>query len=190
MIHGNSSIKMLNNAIHHNPGPGIVVSESSAARIGTFGLGESSDGPNTIEQNGGGILVERASTANIVGNDLLDNRGPGLKVSSGSQAHAIGNNIIDNDGFGIITGGSSSMRIADNTINDNGGGVIVGKNAKATLQNNDSEDGNGGVALVCRIAGVVDGNLAELLNPVMPTEPEQVNLDGTCVVVLDDYPLL
>ena len=53
----------------------------------------------------------------------------------------------------------------------------MGKNAKATLQNNMGEDN--GVALGCRIAGVVDGNLAGLTG--------SVETDGTCVVVLDDY---
>ena len=83
----------------------------------------------------------------------------------------------------IGTGGSSSVRIAGNTIDLNkGDGVRVRKNAKATLQGNESVGGNDGFAVVCEIAGVVDGNLAGLLGNLGPVE-----MDTTCVEVLDDY---
>jgi len=187
-VHTNSSAKILDNIIVDNPGLGVNIYESSVARIGTKGLSENPDAPNTIERNRlGGILVDRSSTAEIVGNSVSynghDNVGNGVWVVKGSQAHIIKNNISDNHGNGVNTAGSSSVQITDNTIDRNTDGVIVGNNTKTSLSGNTSNDGNTQYAVGCYTAGVVNGSLGGLIGLV-----DSLDLDETCVEILDDYP--
>jgi len=187
IVHTNSSAKILDNTIVDNPGLGVNIFENSVARIGTKSTGDSYSPnspkfPNTIERNGlGGIQVDRSSTAQIMFNHVLNNRGTGVRVVKGSQAHVIANDISDNDGTGVSTAGSSSVQITDNTIDRNGfGGITVGNNAKASLRGNDGTYVDPQYAVGCYSAGVVNGSLGDLSGPV--------DMDETCVEILEDYP--
>jgi hypothetical protein len=184
IVHTNSSAKILDNTIVDNPGLGVNIFENSVARIGTKSTSDNPNNPkfpNVIERNGqGGIQVDRSSTAQIMFNHVLNNLGTGVRVVKGSQAHVIANDISSNDGTGVSTAGSSSVQITDNTIDRNAYGVIVGNNAKASLLGNKSFDGNTQYAVGCYTAGVVIGSLGDLTGPV--------DMDETCVEILDDYP--
>jgi nitrous oxidase accessory protein NosD len=105
---------------------------------------------------GGGIAVNRASTA-IITNNTIDNTGGfGVDVNEGSTARigftgpndasANPNMIINNSSGGIRVGRGSSAWIAGNTIQDNpGNGITVFRVSQAHIASNTINHNNNGV---------------------------------------------
>ena len=154
----NGSANILGNTIQNNPGTGIRITGSSAARIGVSGSGgEGNFFPNTIIQNGGrGIEVRLTSEALIAGNTISRNRFGAIYVSDNSRVH-IGlpdrkvdlgaNTIKSNGGGGIVLRLSSFGRIIGNTISDNEGwdAIVVRDASHAEIARNiiDNNAGHG-----------------------------------------------
>jgi parallel beta-helix repeat protein len=158
-VHGNAGARMINNIIIDNPGPGIVIGENSNARIGTLNTGNTTQGPNTIERNKDGIIVNRSSTAHIVGNFINDNNHDGVHVHKNSHAHIVGNDVNDNGQRGIFIEGSSTVTVANNNIDQNGrSGIEIVRLSMATVHNNNTSSGaeNAEYGLECFLGGVVE----------------------------------
>lgn len=183
-IHGNSSSRFANNVIADNPGWGVNVFENSTARIGISNLGDSGDGNTIVRNGGGGIYVERTSTAHVVSNMIADNAGPGVEIARSSYGQVLGNSILRNGHRGISFGGGSSGRVAYNDISQNDlAGIRVRKNSNATIEGNSSTIPNTDFGVACSLASLVDGRLDGLSGTVA-----NYDTDGTCTQVLADHP--
>jgi nitrous oxidase accessory protein NosD len=161
-----SVAQIVANRITDNGGTGIHVTEKSYARIGFLIPPDEHLRPNTIEGNGGGgISVERGSSAWIVGNTIRGNTGTGVALDRNSDADAVANAIDGNSGDGI-----SATRNSGVNLRSEGTARAEGPNRTDSAQKND------GVGLRCSIGGYVDGPLGTLTGNQGPKE-----LDRTCV---------
>ncbi len=86
----NSWANIINNTLRNNRGIGILVHESSAARIGFQDIAGKTS-PNTIQNNAAGIQVSRAANARIVGATITGNKGDGIYVERSSHAEVANN---------------------------------------------------------------------------------------------------
>jgi len=139
------------------PGFGILISDSSSARIGFNGETDPA-APNTIQFNGaGGIAVALSSTARIAHNLIFANQGNGVSVVFGSSAlvgarsffdgAASANTIQNNTENGAGIESAASATIVGNIIKGNiGHGVEVLTNAGATVASNEINS-NGGAGV-------------------------------------------
>jgi parallel beta-helix repeat protein len=147
----NSSARITNNTIRNNPNQGILVAGSSFAWIGfTDNVEETTPKPNTIQNNGVGIEVDRGSAARIHGNTITDNKGYGVGVERGSQADIGGNAINGNGGDGIFMVGNSTANLGSDT----------GSDFRRTP--NTSGAPNSGFGIRCSINSSADGRLGTL----------------------------
>ena len=91
---------IIDNFIESNAEAGIWVDENSTARIG-FNLDtDAAAGPNTIQNNGFGVIVSGGSSARVVGNAIQSNSSDGVFVTRDSHAD------IDSN-ISMVTGGTA-----------------------------------------------------------------------------------
>lgn len=140
------------NSVYGNAGAGIVVDNSSSAKIGfQSGVAGTFSRSNTIELNGNrGIQVSRSSNARIVENVIRNNTGEGVAVIRGSQADIAANAIDGNMRHGIF-------------VNQNSG-INLGNDAGTTPQDqpNNTTVKNGLFGISCSINSSADGRLGSL----------------------------
>lgn len=139
------------------PGVGILISDSSSARIGFNGETDPA-GPNTIRYNGvGGIAVLLSSSARIAHNTISNNQDFGIIVYTSSSALiglrtildtvASPNTIQANGSTGVTVDSAASAAIIGNTIKGNGEhGVEVTTNSAVKIASNEiNSNGSAGV---------------------------------------------
>jgi nitrous oxidase accessory protein NosD len=147
-----SVAQIFDNVIERNDGGGIHITESSMARIGFLIPPQPQLQPNHIRNNGGyGILVERGSTARIVGNRIEANDGAGVMVDRSSEADVAANTIGGNSGDAVVATRNSGVNFSSERE-----GPIDGPNMT------DPAAKNRGVAVRCEIGGYVAGPLGTL----------------------------
>jgi parallel beta-helix repeat protein len=160
-----SSASIINNTVENNVW-GITVDENSSARIGfqvptVLGL------PNTIQNNTDtGILVERHSSARIIGATIRNNGGDGIQVERSSRADVADNNIEANAGNGISVGWNSEVFLD------------FGQRVQAVVQTNRTAAGatNRGFGIVCLLGANISGSLGTLTGA-----KGALNADNTCI---------
>ena len=147
-----SVAQIYDNVIEKNDGGGIHITESSMARIGFLIPPQPQLQPNQIRNNGKyGILVERGSTARIVGNRIEANDGAGVIVDRSSEADVAANTIGGNAGDAVLVTRNSGVSFSSERE-----GPVDGPNMTAPSRN------NRGVAVRCEIGGYVSGPLGTL----------------------------
>jgi parallel beta-helix repeat protein len=160
-----SSASIINNTIENNVW-GIGVDENSSARIGfqvptVLGL------PNTIQNNTeNGILVERHSSARVIGATIRNNGSDGIQVERSSRADIADNSIEANGGNGISVGWNSEVFLD------------FGERAQAVVETNRTAAGatNRGFGIVCLLGAHVSGSLGTLTGT-----RGALNADSTCI---------
>ena len=162
---------IISNTIQNNVnGSGIVVSESSVARIG-FNLDtDGAPAGNLIQGNGGqGIVLSRTSSARIVGNSVVANTGgDGIQVIRLSQADLARNNVINNTGHGVFVTQNSGVNLPD-----------VPPTGSFFDDTNTSTGMNNGNGIRCTFGGFVSGHTGgpgSQLNGVAGA----TNIDASC----------
>lgn len=147
-----SIAQIYDNVIERNDGGGIHVTESSMARIGFLIPPQPQLQPNRIRNNGRyGILVERGSTARIVGNRIEANDGAGVMVDRSSEADVAANTIGGNTGDAVVVSRNSGVNFSSEREGPTDGPNMTDPASK-----------NRGVAVRCEIGGYVDGPLGTL----------------------------
>lgn len=118
-----SFARVINSEVQHAGGDGILISEGSAAFIGSASgseyklstdafSGPGHSGPNWIHNNtGAGINVDRGSEARIVNNYIAFNGGTGINVGRASQADVNSNRIDGNLGSGLFVRDNSNVSL-------------------------------------------------------------------------------
>lgn len=115
-VHQFSFAFITNNTIANNREEGILVFESSSARIGFTVAGTA---PNLIEGNGlDGISVSHSSNARIEGNVIRENRRNGVNVGRVSHADIASNTIEGNLINGINVTQNSGVNLGSDTGED------------------------------------------------------------------------
>ena len=142
-VNDSSAARVLNNTIQNNPNTGISINGGSSVDIGFAGMpADRVPSPNTIQNNGIGIAVQRSSVAQIGYNTITNNTGRGIQVTNNSHAQIgglsntgpSGNTISQNGSDGIRVSGSSQVNIAGNTVGNNiGRGVFVSDSSSASI---------------------------------------------------------
>jgi len=161
-----SVAQVINNTITNNGGVGISVSERSYARIGFFIPPDSMPRPNIIQSNGGGgIQVERSSSAWIVGNTIVGNNGSGIAIDRGSEADVVANTINGNRGDGIVATHNSGVNLQS-----------PGSPRRDGPNRTDPALKNRGVGVRCSVGGYVDGPLGSLTGMLGAKQ-----FDNTCI---------
>lgn len=161
-----SVAQIVDNVISDNGGAGINVTEASYARIGFLVPPDERSRPNEIRDNGGdGVVVQRSSSAWIVGNTIIANDGHGVVVDRNSDVDVIGNAIEANSGDGIRTSHGSGVNLASERTPRSEG-----------PNRTDPTRPNGGVAIRCSIGGYVDGPVGTLSGTQGVKE-----IDGGCI---------
>lgn len=96
------------NLISGNAGPGIVIDDSHNTFIQNNRIGVNTEGLVPLPNQGPGIHIINASTANTIGGENSDqgnhiafNLGDGVQVSGLRNIEIIGNSLHDNTGMGI-----------------------------------------------------------------------------------------
>jgi parallel beta-helix repeat protein len=147
-----SVAQIYDNVIERNEGGGIHITESSMARIGFFIPPQPQLQPNEIRNNGRyGILVDRGSTARVVGNRIEGNNGSGVVVDRASEADVAANTIGGNSGDAVVVARNSGVNLSSERE-----GPTDGPNSTDPRMN------NRGVAIRCDIGGYVAGPLGTL----------------------------
>lgn len=161
-----SVAQIVDNTIADNGAVGIQITEHSYARIGFLIPPDEIVRPNTIQNNdGGGILVERVSSAWIVGNTIAVNKGHGIAIDRGSEADIVANIINGNSGDAIDVSHNSGVNLQSK-----------GSPRREGPNRTDPTMRNGGVGIRCSIGGYVDGPLGTLTGVKGAKE-----FDGTCI---------
>jgi len=145
----NSFARIVNNTIQNNPRTGIAVLGSSSVHIGVLQTSDRVPSPNTIQNNGSGILVVRSSTARIMGNTISNNKGNGVLVQQASHADIGGNTFNGNGRNGIHVVGNSAVNLADSAM-------------RIFEQPNSTTSDNQGFGIQCELGGYADGRLGTL----------------------------
>ena len=159
---------IVNNVIEDNRRIGILVHESSSARIGFIDVALAAGAPNTIRNNGeDGIRVSTSSNARILASIITNNGRNGVRVEKGSQIEAANNLITGNGEDGILSIGSSGVDM------DIGGGAV------ALPNRSDPADPNAGYGIRCLLGGYVAGPLGTLSGNLGPAQ-----IDATCADAL------
>ncbi len=147
-----SVAQIYDNVIEKNDGGGIHITESSMARIGFLIPPQPQLQPNRITNNGGyGILVDRGSTARIVGNRIEGNDGAGVMVDRSSEADVAANTIGGNSGDAVVVRRNSGVNFSSEREGPTDGPNITDPASK-----------NRGVAVRCEVAGYAAGPLGTL----------------------------
>ena len=107
-----SDAVLVNNTVQDNPGNGVLISSNAAARIGFLSTLEETASPNLIQKNGrDGIVVNRSSSARLVGNTIRNNGRNGVNVMRASQADITSNTIDGNGLNGVEVSQQSTVRL-------------------------------------------------------------------------------
>jgi hypothetical protein len=147
----NSFARIVNNTIEHSGNNGIFVLGSASAHIGVISTGDTVAQPNVIQNNGGdGIQVLRASTARIIGNNIIGNQRNGLTIQQASHADVSGNVFDKNRMSGIRVVGNSGVNLADSAM-------------RLFEQPNTTTASNGKFGLSCEMGAYVEGPLGGLV---------------------------
>jgi hypothetical protein len=114
---GTTMAFVVNSTIRNNPQNGIVINENSYVRVGfTDGVGasEGATGPCVIESTGGyGIRIQRASSARIYTNTIIDNAMNGVNIESASYAE-VATNVINGNGMnGVAVNENSTLHLGN-----------------------------------------------------------------------------
>jgi hypothetical protein len=114
---GTTMAFVVNSTIRNNPQNGIVINENSYVRVGfTDGAGasEGATGPCVIQSNGGyGIRIQRASSARIYTNTIIDNAMNGVNIESASYAE-VATNVINGNGMnGVAVNENSTLHLGN-----------------------------------------------------------------------------
>lgn len=138
---------IINNTIKKNHHMGIHVNENSYARIGFLIPPRPKPLPNVVSNNGGNaIVVDRSSSAWIVGNIIKENKGHGVLVDRNSQVDVVANTIAANTGDGIHARHNSGVNLSDEGSERNDGPNITLKDSI-----------NAGFGIRCGVDGYVAG---------------------------------
>lgn len=147
-----SVAQIYDNVIERNDGGGVHITESSMARIGFLIPPQPQLQPNHIRNNGRyGILVERGSTARIVGNRIEANDGAGVLVDRSSEADVAANTIGGNSGDAVVVSRNSGVNFSSEREGPTDGPNMTDPASK-----------NRGVAVRCEVGGYVAGPLGTL----------------------------
>jgi parallel beta-helix repeat protein len=160
-----SSASIINNTIENNTW-GITVEENSSARVG-FQVPTLLGLPNTIQNNtAAGILVERDSSARVIGATIRNNGGDGIQVDQSSRADITDNSIEANVGNGISVSENSEVHLD------------FGSRVQAVVQANRTAAGttNGGFGITCLVGAHVSGSLGTLTGA-----RGSLHADSTCI---------
>jgi parallel beta-helix repeat protein len=169
VVNQNSHARIVNNTIQDCTEDGIVVSESSSARIGFLSTDDTAASPNTIMGNTGeGIVVVRSSSARIVGSTISGNGSHGVSVSRASHGDLAGNTLDSNGGSGVNINLNSAVNLGDDT--DTVESIFDDPNSTTP----GSENTDAGVR--CRNGGAADGVLGTL-NGVAAAK----DFSGSCI---------
>jgi hypothetical protein len=121
-----SFARVINSEVQHVGGDGVLISEGSAAFIGSASgseyklaattteafPGPGHSGPNWIHNNtGAGVNVDRGSEARIVNNFIAFNGKAGIPVARASQADIDSNRIDGNLGGGVTVSDNSNVSL-------------------------------------------------------------------------------
>jgi parallel beta-helix repeat protein len=148
---------IVNNTIRDNPLNGIVVFQSSSARIGHSGGLVAS--PNTIQNNAHfGVVVSSSSSARIVGNTISNNGKGGIGVGNVSHADISANTIDTNADDGIVVGGNSGVNLG----NDTGTTILDLPNDTTVGSENGTAGGDPDFGIRCSLNSYADGRLGTL----------------------------
>lgn len=138
---------IVSNTIKNNRHMGIHVNENSYARIGFLIPPHSKPLPNIVSNNdGNAIVVDRSSSAWIVGNVIRGNKGHGVLVDRNSQVDVVANTIAANTGDGIHVQHNSGVNLSDEGSERNDGPNITPKVAM-----------NAGFGIWCSVEGYAAG---------------------------------
>jgi nitrous oxidase accessory protein len=159
LVRDSGSAAIINNTIEQNARLGILIHSISFARIGIVFPFDTSAQANLIQNNGQG-----ATSSEIPG---------GVAVIGSSSAQIIGNKIIDNTGDGITVDGVSQVECAHNDISGNRNGIFVSRNSSVRLTRdptgstifdipNTSTVKNHSWGIYCSIGACVDGRIGTL----------------------------
>ncbi len=146
----NSFARIINNTIRRNQSHGILVLGSSSVYIGLLQTSNKVPQPNVVESNGrDGIMVQRSSTARIIGNTLSGNRRHGLTIQQASHADVAGNVFNANGEHGIRVVGNSGVNLADSAV-------------RMFEQPNTTTTPNGRSGIRCEVGAYIEGALGTL----------------------------
>jgi hypothetical protein len=118
-----SFARVINSEVQHVGGDGVLISEGSAAFIGSASgseykldqdafRGPGHSGPNYIHNNtGAGVNVDRGSEARIVNNFIAFNGKAGVAVGGASNADVDSNIFAGNLGSGLSLAGNSNVAL-------------------------------------------------------------------------------
>jgi parallel beta-helix repeat protein len=144
-----SIVRILSTTVQDSGAMGIDITGTSLAYIGVRIPRIPALSPVTVRNsNGPGIVIERTSTAWIVGNTITSNKGPGIEVHRNAHADVIANVINANGGDAIAVSFGSGINLQSAPRKD-------GPNQTA--------EPNGGVGIRCSVGGFVDGPPGTLL---------------------------
>jgi hypothetical protein len=146
-----SVAQIYDNVIERNDGGGIHITESSMARIGFLIPPQPQLQPNQIRNNGSYGILERGSTARIVGNRIEANDGAGVMVDRSSEADVAANTIGGNSGDAVVATRNSGVNFSSEREGPTDGPNMTDPASK-----------NRGVAVRCEIGGYVAGPLGTL----------------------------
>lgn len=143
-----SIVRILNTTVEDSGAMGIDITGTSLAYIGVRIPRIPALSPVTVRNSSGaGIVIERTSTAWVVGNTISNNKGPGIEVHRNAHADVMGNVINANGGDAITASFGSGINLQSAPRKD-------GPNQTAQE--------NAGVAIRCTTGGFVDGPLGTL----------------------------
>jgi len=113
-VNTTSTARITNNLVRNNTHWGIIVQESSSARIGFLSSDDTDASGNVIQNNGrAGVHVTKSGSAGIIGNNISENGAHGVEVSRGSHADLSANTIDRNAQHGVFTGENSGVNLGD-----------------------------------------------------------------------------
>ena len=145
-----------NNTIHSNSQVGILLHGSASANIGVNSPTDSVASPNTIRNNGDGILLSGAAQGNIIGNTIRNNTNNGITINRGAQANIAKNTINANAGQGILAFEGAGANLGGASENTFGGLLPLLGFANSTTSN------NGHFGIACGVGAYISGNLGSL----------------------------
>ena len=145
-----------NNTIQNHSQVGILLQGAVSANIGVNSTSDSVSSPNTIRNNGDGILLSGAAQANIIGNTIRNNLNNGIVLNRGAQANIAKNIINANAGDGIAVLEGAGANLGGTSENTFGGILPLLGFANTTTSN------NGDFGIACGVGAYIAGNLGSL----------------------------